>query len=76
MRVQSKVLRYFDQVGFGFLANPDPADDKDIYVPGKEVPIRLGTGKRLFKDELVEFEIVLTTRGPQAINLVILPKDK
>ena len=68
-RHTSTVARYLDFRGFGFIRNPGVKINEDIFVSGRDIPVRMGIGKRLLKDELVEFEIEETSRGAEAVKL-------
>lgn len=68
----SKVVVWMDFMGYGFIDNPNPEDTRDVYVSGKDVPLREGIGKRLRKGETVQFEIEPRPKGLRAKNISIV----
>lgn len=63
----SGVVLFFDaSKGFGFI-RPDSGDAVKVYVHRTGI---LGEMKSLAKDQRVRFDIVSTSRGPAAVNVV------
>jgi len=57
---------FSDSKGYGFLVNPDPMG-KDIFVHYSS--IKMDGFKTLKAGEDVEYELVVSDRGPQAANV-------
>lgn len=58
LRARAKVLKWLHSAGYGFLANPNPDDDRNIFVHNSIVPLRIGEGERLKDNEYVEVSYV------------------
>lgn len=61
---KGKVKWFNYQKGYGFISYTDNGEDKEIFVHYSQI---MATGfKKLKEDEIVEFEIISTSKGIQA----------
>lgn len=70
-RPRGKVVRWKDLPGIGYGFIEDPEGGQDLYVHGSKIRDQAHPYLRL--GELVEFDIVQTERGPNAINVTVVP---
>jgi CspA family cold shock protein len=64
---QTGTVSFFDAArGYGFI-QPDGFDAEDVYVHRTGL---LSESKSLAKDQRVRFDVVATSRGPAAVNVV------
>lgn len=64
---QNGTVSFFDASrGYGFI-QPDGFDAQDVYVHRTGI---LCESKSLAKDQRVRFDVVTTSRGPAAVNVV------
>jgi CspA family cold shock protein len=62
--VKGSVRKYDAGLGYGFILNPDGG--RDVFVHSSSL---IGLEPYLVENDTVEFEIVTTSRGPEAVNV-------
>ena len=70
--MKGKVKWFSDQKGYGFITPDDGSKDLFVHFSGVN-----GNGFRsLRQDDMVEFEVGESDKGPKAVNVSVLVADK
>jgi CspA family cold shock protein len=69
--MRGRVLWFDDAKGYGFIRPDDPEATEDVYVHYSAIDSKAAR-RKLLEAQVVEFELVISLRGPQATNVRVV----